>query len=83
MVLDIVGGSSKNGANNQIYQDNESAAQQFNVTDIESGWHKICNTVSGKALDVTNGIVLHIRYLMLAIMMLNFLTILEKCGRMC
>lgn len=56
MMLDIAGNSSQNGANIQIYQDNESTAQQFKITHIGSGWHTICNTVSGKSLDVTGAV---------------------------
>ena len=53
MMLDVSGGASKNGTNIQIYNDNESAAQRFNITHISSGWYKICSQSSGKALDVT------------------------------
>ena len=53
MMLDVSGGASKNGTNIQIYNNNESAAQRFNITHISSGWYKICSQSSGKALDVT------------------------------
>ncbi len=53
MVLDVVANSSKNGTNIQIYQDNKSTAQQFVVTHMGNGWHKICHLSSDKALDVT------------------------------
>lgn len=52
MMLDVSGGASKNGTNIQIYNNNESAAQRFNITHISSGWYKICSQSSGKALDV-------------------------------
>ncbi len=53
MMLDVSGGASKNGTNIQIYNNNESAAQRFIITHINSGWYKICSQSSGKALDVT------------------------------
>lgn len=55
-MLDVSGDSTKDGTNIQIYQGNESNAQRFNITQLESGWYKICNVSSGKALDVTGGV---------------------------
>ena len=56
MVLDIAGGSGNNCTNIQIYQSNQSGAQQFSITHVKSGWHKISHIKSGKVLDVAGGI---------------------------
>lgn len=56
MMLDVNGGSSANGANIQIYQNNyDSYAQIYRITHVKDGWHKICNVFSGKAVDVAGG----------------------------
>ena len=52
MLLDVCGNSNSNNTNIQIYEDNKSLAQQFNVTHVGNGWYKICGLSSGKALDV-------------------------------
>lgn len=52
MLLDVWGNSSDDKTNIQIFEDNKSTAQQFDVTHIGNGWYKICSFSSGKALDV-------------------------------
>ena len=64
-VLDVNGGGTSNGTNVQIYSDNVSAAQRFNIKaagqDASGEWYyTITNVNSGKVLDVdsnktTNG----------------------------
>lgn len=59
-VLDISGGSRSDGANVQLYQDNESNAQKYQVDYIGDGYYTIKVVHSKKALDVedygkTNG----------------------------
>ena len=53
--LDILGGSSADFANLQIYQYNGSNAQKFVLTDVGSGQYMISCVASGKALDVYGG----------------------------
>ena len=53
-VLDVVSGSSANGANIQIYTSNDTAAQKFRITAAGKGYYKIENVSSGKVLDVAN-----------------------------
>ena len=54
-VLDISGASLGNGANVQIYERNETSAQEFSVESAGDGYYKIISRVSGKVLDVANG----------------------------
>ena len=54
-VLDVDSGSKANGANVQVYSNNDSTAQKWDLTRNTDGTHTICSAVSGKALDVTNG----------------------------
>ncbi len=56
MMLDVFGNSTKDNTNIQICQNNETTAQRFNITHINAGWYKICNVLSGKALDVTGAV---------------------------
>lgn len=53
--LDIKNGSSQNGANCQIYDQNGSDAQSFNIKPKDD-CYIIYNVKSGKVLDVDNGI---------------------------
>lgn len=54
--LDVYDGSTRNGANIQIYNKNGTAAQKFRlVYDAGSGTYTITNAYSGKALDVYDG----------------------------
>ena len=54
-VLDVDSGSKANGANVQVYSNNDSTAQKWDLTRNTDGTYTICSAVSGKALDVTNG----------------------------
>lgn len=54
-VLDVSGGSKSNGANIQVYQYNDSSAQQFNLKRQSDGSYMIQNAKSGKVLDVAGG----------------------------
>lgn len=54
-VLDIANGSTANGANVQLYQSNDTPAQQFKVTHDSQGYVTFTNVKSGKVLDVYNG----------------------------
>lgn len=52
MNVDIAGGSTTNGANCQIYPDNDTNAQKFIFTNEGNGW-SIRNVASGKYVDVS------------------------------
>lgn len=54
-VLDVWGGSKENGANIQIYQQNDSQAQTFTLTKVTDEYYKISAGHSGKVLDVWGG----------------------------
>ena len=54
-VLDVDSGSKANGANVQVYTNNDSTAQKWDLTRNTDGTYTICSAVSGKALDVANG----------------------------
>lgn len=54
-VLDVSGGSTKKGANIQIYESNSTDAQRFHLTSIGGGYYIITNKASGKVLDVDGG----------------------------
>lgn len=54
-VLDIANGSTASGANVQLYQSNDTPAQQFKVTHDSQGYVTFTNVKSGKVLDVYNG----------------------------
>ncbi|MDO4851546.1 MAG: RICIN domain-containing protein, partial [Actinomycetota bacterium] len=51
-VLDVAGGSWKNGANVQIYSPNGSGAQAFRIEPIGGNRYRITSAMTGKALDV-------------------------------
>lgn len=51
-VLDVMNGSTQNGANIQLYQYNMSEAQKFNISYVDKGYYKIQNKKSGKVLEV-------------------------------
>lgn len=59
LVLDVAGGASHDGANIQIYKDNNSVAQKFYITKVttEDGvdHYIIKNFASQKVVDVLNG----------------------------
>lgn len=51
-VLDVAAGSTKNGANVQIYRSNNTNAQRWQVSIDENGTYRITNVGSGKCLDL-------------------------------
>lgn len=51
-VLDVSAGSTSNGANVQLYANNDSGAQKWNISRNSDGSFRIVNAASGKALDV-------------------------------
>lgn len=51
-VLDVSGGSKSDGANVQIWSNNDSGAQKWNINSVGNGLYTICNAASGKYLDV-------------------------------
>lgn len=51
-VLDVSGGSSADGANVQIWQNNDTGAQKWYFSRNVDGSYTIVNAASGKALDV-------------------------------
>lgn len=53
--LDVTSGSLKNSANIQIYQSNDTAAQQFEFTYMGDGYYTITAKVSGKLLNIQGG----------------------------
>lgn len=56
MVMDVYDGRSSNGTNIQIYQSNGGSNQKYNITNVGSGWYKIINVATNKAVDVTGGV---------------------------
>ena len=56
-VLDVSGGSHSDGANVQIWQNNDSGAQKWNFSRNGDGSYNIVNAASGKALDVKDAAV--------------------------
>lgn len=54
-VLDIADASLKERANVQIFTQNGTAAQRFEITHVRDGYYKIISEVSGMALDVADG----------------------------
>lgn len=56
-VLDVSGGSSADGANVQIWQNNDTGAQKWNFSRNVDGTYTIVNAASGKALDVKDAAV--------------------------
>lgn len=55
MVLDVVNGSRANCANVQLFSNNDSGAQKWNISRNGDGTYSIQNAQSKKMLDVTNG----------------------------
>lgn len=51
-VLDVVSGSVENGANIQLYENNNTDAQKFHISKNSDGFYTIQNIKSKKALDV-------------------------------
>lgn len=55
-VLDVANGSTQNGSNIQLYQNNDTNAQKFNVTHDSKGYVIFTNVKSGKVLDLNWGL---------------------------
>lgn len=56
-VLDVKDGSTSNGANIQLYDANDTAAQQFKVSHDSQGYVTFTNVKSGRVLDLNGAIV--------------------------
>lgn len=56
-VLDVKDGHTNNGANIQLYENNDTAAQQFNVSHDSQGYVTFTNVRSGKVLDLSDAVV--------------------------
>lgn len=56
-VLDVKDGSTSNGANIQLYESNDTAAQQFKVSHDSQGHVTFTNVKSGRVLDLNGAIV--------------------------
>lgn len=56
-VLDVANGSTQNGGNIQLYQNNDTSAQQFKITHDSKGYVIFTNVKSGKVLDLNWGLV--------------------------
>ena len=56
-VLDVKDGSTSNGANIQLYEANDTAAQQFKVSHDSQGYVIFTNVKSGRVLDVNGAVV--------------------------
>lgn len=54
MVVDVSGGSTRNGANIQLYKKNGSDAQLFRIARNGSGYYTLINRGSNKAIDVSS-----------------------------
>ncbi|MCM3271042.1 cellulase family glycosylhydrolase [Paenibacillus elgii] len=50
--LDVAAGSTEDGANVQIWEDNGTGAQRWVITDVGGGLYKVIKENSNKALDV-------------------------------
>ena len=57
-VLDVKDGSTSNGANIQLYEANDTAAQQFKVSHDSQGYVTFTNVKSGRVLDLNGAIVI-------------------------
>lgn len=55
-VLDVANGSTQNGGNIQLYQNNDTSAQQFKITHDSKGYVIFTNVKSGKVLDLNWGL---------------------------
>ena len=55
-MIDLCGGSLDNGAAVQIYEDNDSSAQAWNVVfDQNTGYYSIFSALSGRSFDIPGG----------------------------
>lgn len=55
-VVDVAGGSRDDGANVQIFSNNDTGAQKWSIEKIDNAVYKITNVKSRKMLDVKGGI---------------------------
>lgn len=55
LVLDVMGGSTANGGNIQLWAENAVNQQKFVIRSTGDGWYRLVNERSGKVLDVANG----------------------------
>lgn len=56
-VLDVKDGSTSNGANIQLYEANDTSAQQFKVSHDSQGYVTFTNVKSGRVLDLNGAVV--------------------------
>lgn len=56
-VIDVKDGLTSNGANIQLYQSNDTAAQQFKVSHDSQGYVTFTNVKSGRVLDLNGAVV--------------------------
>ena len=56
-VLDVKDGHTNDGANIQLYENNDTAAQHFNVSHASHGYVTFTNVKSGKVLDLSDAVV--------------------------
>lgn len=59
--VDVNGASTANKANIQIYKRNGTQAQTFNLEYVRSGYYRIVNIKSGKAIDVSGAKIINRR----------------------
>ena len=56
MVMDVYGSYSANGTNVQLYKSGGQNNQKFNIVQVSSGWYKIINVATDKAIEVAGGV---------------------------
>ena len=54
-VLDVANGSFSDKANIQIFTNNGTSSQRFEIVYVKDGYYKIVSELSGKVLDIANG----------------------------
>lgn len=55
-VIDVYYGNTDNGTNIQLYQANNTLAQEFIISSAGNGYYTIVNTHSNRAIDVSGGV---------------------------
>lgn len=53
--MDIDNASTNSGANVQLFNSNNTAAQKFSIKSVGDGYYKIQCEATGKVLDVSDG----------------------------
>ena len=53
--MDIDNANTYNGANVQLFNSNNTAAQKFSIKSVGDGYYKIQCEATGKVLDVSDG----------------------------